>query len=109
MKFNLLFGGQISAFLWTWRTLGGVDEQNIEGVHPQFNQLVRRFGNTRGRERQQMVMNEFLFSHSTWIVETVDKMIEQTKRKRIKGKIAEEQERDGADAPDLTPVNNPRD
>ena len=51
-----------------------------------------------------MVMNEFLFSHSTWIVETVDKMIEQTKRKRIKGKIAEEQERDGADAPDLAPV-----
>ena len=90
LKFNLLFSGEIGAFLWTWRTLGDVDEQNIEGVHPQFNQIVRRSGNTRGRERQQKVMNEFLFSHSTWIVETVDTMIEKTKQKRIKGKLAEE-------------------
>ena len=40
-------------------------------------------------------------------------MIEQTKQKRIKGKIAEEQDRDKirapADAPDLAPVKNPRD
>ena len=43
---------QISPVFWlgnlrllkTWRTLGAVDEQNIEGVHPQFNQLVRCFG-----------------------------------------------------------------
>ena len=51
LKSHLLFDLEISNFLRRWRTLGAVDEQNIEGVHPQFNQLVRRFGNTRGRRR----------------------------------------------------------
>ena len=66
-----------------------MDEQNIEGVHPQFNQLVRRFGNTRGRRRQQLVMNEFLFSHSTWAVQTVDDMLRKTKRNVVRGNAKE--------------------
>ena len=85
LKFHLLFDGEVSEFLWTWRTLGGVDEQNIEGVHPQFNQLIRRFGNTRGRKRQKLVMEAFLHSHSTWVRETVDEMVESTKRKKVSG------------------------
>ena len=64
-RFHLLFDGKASEFLWTWRTLVGVNEQNIQGVHPQFNQLIRRFGNTRGRRRQKLVMEAFLHSHST--------------------------------------------
>ena len=86
LKSHLLFDWEISTFLWTWRTLGGVDEQNIEGVHPQFNQLVRRFGNTHGGYRQHVVMDEFLFSCSTWIVETEDKMLSETKRNTMRGK-----------------------
>ena len=58
----------------------------MEGVHPQFNQLVNRFGNTRGGRRQQLVMNEFLFSHATWARETIDEMIEETSRKPKKKK-----------------------
>jgi hypothetical protein len=85
LKFHLLFDGEVSEFLWTWRTLGGVDKQNIEGVHPQFNQLIRRFGNTRGRRRQKLVMDAFLYSHSTWIRETVDDILESTKRKKVSG------------------------
>ena len=72
-----------------------MDDQHIEGVHPQFNQLVRRFGNTRGRRRQELVINEFLFSHSTWITETVDDMLRKTKRRKVRGE-AEERENNTA-------------
>jgi hypothetical protein len=48
LKSHLLFDWEIYDFLMSWRTLGGADEQNIEGVHPQFNQLVQKFGNLRG-------------------------------------------------------------
>ena len=89
LKSHLLFDLEISIFLRRWRTLGAVDEQNIEGVHPQFNQLVRRFGNTRGRRRQQLVMDEFLFSHSTWIVQTVDGILRKTKRNVVRDEGAE--------------------
>ena len=91
LKSHLLFDLEISIFLRRWKTLGAVDEQNIEGVHPQFNQLVRRFGNTRGRRRQQLVMDEFLFSHPTWIVQTVDSILRKTKRNamRDKGAVSE--------------------
>ena len=82
LKSHFLFDWHIYDFLMRWRTLGGVDEQNIEGVHPQFNQLVRKFGNTRGGRRQELVMNEFVFSHSTWLAETIDEMIEKTSRKK---------------------------
>ena len=85
LKFHLLFDDEVSKFLWTGRTLGGVDEQNIEGVHPQFNQLIRRFGNTRGRRGQKLVMEAFLHSHSTWVRETVDEMAESTKREKVSG------------------------
>ena len=85
LKFHLLFHGKISVFLWPYKNLGGFDEQNIEGVHPQFNQLIRRFGNTRGRRRQQLVMEAFLYSHSTWVRETIDAMLEGTKRTKVSG------------------------
>ena len=48
-----------------WRTLAGIDEKNIEGVHPQFNQLVQRFGILRGAFFQEKVINELFFSQST--------------------------------------------
>ena len=80
LKSHLLFDGEIHDFLVTWRTLGGVDEQNIEGVHPQFNALVRRFACTRGGRRQELIMREFLFSHSAWMAGTIDKLISDSRR-----------------------------
>ena len=65
LKLHLLLDGEAFNFLWKWRTLGGVDEQNIESSHPQFNNLLRRFGNSRGGLRQKKMMMEFVFSHST--------------------------------------------
>ena len=44
LKLHLLLDGEAFKFLLDWRTLGGVDEQNIESSHPQFNQLLQRFG-----------------------------------------------------------------
>ena len=57
LKSHLLFGWEIYKFLVSWRTLGGVDEQNTEGVHLWFNELVQIFGNTRVGFRQQLVMD----------------------------------------------------
>ena len=54
----------------------------FRNVHPQFNQLIRRFGSTGGRKRQKLVMDAFLYSHSTWVRETVDEMLKSTKRKK---------------------------
>ena len=97
----------------TWRTLAGVDKQCIEGVHPQFNKPVRRFDDTRGKRKQQMVMDAFLFSHSTWLVETVEEMLKETKRKRSRGKNAGQQDqnnsRSPAVPPELEPIESPRD
>ena len=89
LKSHLLFDWEIRDFLQAWRTLGAVDEQNIEGVHPHFNQLVRRFENTRERCTQQLAMNEFLFSYSTWNVKTVDDVLRKTRRRRMRGVVAE--------------------
>ena len=82
LKSHLLFDWEIFQLPMTWRTLGGVDEQNTEGVHPQFNQLKRRFGNSGGAFQQNKVYAEFLFSHSTWMVETIDIMAKETKKEK---------------------------
>ena len=91
-KPHLLFDGEIRTFLQTWRTLRGVGEQNIKGVHLQFNQLVRHFGNTRGRQHQEFVINEFLFSYSAWVAGTVDDMLKKTKRRMAIGKTKENED-----------------
>ena len=73
-------------FLRDWGTLGGVDELNVEGVHPRFNQLARKFGNCRGALRQKKVFEEFLFINSQFIVECIEEMTEKTKRKKVRTK-----------------------
>ena len=86
LKTHLLFDGEINNVLETWRTLGGVDEQNIEGTHPLFNQLLRKFGNTWGGRKQKLVMREFLFANAMWTVETIDTMLSETKRQFVGAK-----------------------
>ena len=66
-----------------WETLGAFDEQSTEGVHPEYNHLNRRFGNSRGALKKDKIMREFLFSRSSWIVETIDEMLKATSRKKI--------------------------
>ena len=55
LKSHLLFGWEVFNFLWKWWTLGGLDEQNIEGVHPRSNQLKHNFGNSRLAFQQKHV------------------------------------------------------
>ena len=86
MKLHLLLDGEAFKFLWDWRTSGGVDEQNIEISHSQFNQLLRRFGNSRGSFRQKKMITEFVFSHSTWTTNTIDEMIKASDRGKYKTK-----------------------
>ena len=82
LKGHLLFDGHVLDFMRDWGTLGGVDEQNVEDVHPRFNQLARKFGNCRGALRQKKLFEEFLFMNSPFIVECIEEMMEKTKRKR---------------------------
>ena len=39
-----------------------------------------------------MVMNEFLFSHSTWIEQAVDDLLKKTKRNKVRGDAEESQD-----------------
>ena len=102
LKGHLLFDGEIVDWLKVWKTLGCMDEQNIEGVHPEFNHLFRRFGNSRGAFQKAKIVREFLFARASWIVESIDSMKEETGRKR---KGADEETANG----DATTVDAVRD
>ena len=56
----------------------------MKGNHPRFNQLARMFGNIRDglNLKQKKTVEEFLFSNSTWIVDTIGEMLGKTKRKK---------------------------
>ena len=86
LKWHILVNGEAVAFLWRWHTFGGFDEQNIESSHPQFNQLLRRFGNSRGGFRQKKMITDFVFSHSTWMTNTIDEMLKASNRGKYKTK-----------------------
>mmetsp|Transcript_41414 Transcript_41414/g.86931 ORF Transcript_41414/g.86931 Transcript_41414/m.86931 type:complete len:355 (-) Transcript_41414:50-1114(-) len=80
LKAHLLFDYHIQYSLEKWETLGGFDEQSIESTHPQFNQLLRRYGGTRGRNLKRQVMRQFLMERASFVVELVDEMIRKTSR-----------------------------
>ena len=54
-KSHLLFGWEVFNFMRKWRTLGGLGEQNIEGVHPKLNQLKQKVVNSRLAFKQNHV------------------------------------------------------
>jgi hypothetical protein len=85
LKSHLLFDYHIQDFLELWETLGGFDEQSIESTHPQFNQLLRRYGNTRGRKLKRQVIRQFLFERASFVVELIDGMLEATSKKKRTG------------------------
>ena len=87
LKSHLLFDYHIQDFLETWETLGGFDEQSIESTHPQFNQLLRRYGNIRGKRLKKTVVRQFLFERADFIIEMIDDLLEstsKTKRENVK-------------------------
>ncbi|EJK66444.1 hypothetical protein THAOC_12641 [Thalassiosira oceanica] len=86
------------AFLVAWETLGGLDEQNIESTHPEFNELIRRFGTTRGARLKALVFQEHLFNRADFQNDVVEEMLSDTSRtKRPDTKPREERE-DGMEA-----------
>ena len=88
LKLHLLLDGEAFNFLWDWRTFDGVDEQNIESSHLQFNQMLRRFRNSCGGFCQKMMTTEFAFSHSTWTTNIIDEMLKASDRGKYKTKKA---------------------
>ena len=78
LKAHLLFGFHIQDFFEIWETIGGLDEQSIEGTHPEFNQQLRQFGNTRGRNQKRQVVDQFLFNRASFVVNLIDEMLGAT-------------------------------
>ena len=82
----------------------------MKGNHPRFNQLARMFGNIRDglNLKQKKTVEEFLFSNSTWIVDTIGEMLGKTKRKKgLKSRVRKRKRRNNknnkseADTPPL--------
>ena len=76
-------------FLQDWRTLGGVDEQHVEGIHPAKVHLAsKKVWKLSGRTTlgQKKVFKGFLFMNSTFIVECIEDRMEKTRRKKGKNK-----------------------
>ena len=92
LKSHLLFD-HLYAFLLAWETLGGLDEQNIESTHPEFNELIRRFGTTRGARLKALVFQEHLFNRADFQNDVIEEMLSDTSRtKRPDTKPREERE-----------------
>ena len=87
LKSHLLFDFHLQDFLEKWGTLGGFDEQNIESTHPVFNQLVRQYGCTCGRELKINVIRGFYFKKASFMLESVDNMIKETSRAKRRNTI----------------------
>ena len=82
LKSHFLFDGNVLNFLKRLHTLGGFDEQNIESTHPIFNQLMGRYGSTRGRQLKRHVMRQFLMDRASFVVELIDEMVRATSKKK---------------------------
>ena len=89
LKSHLLFDGKILAFLKVRKTLGAFDEQNIEGVHPEFNQLFRQYSNTCGAFQKSKMFRGFLMKRSSWMVKDMDDMFKATSRKKKEPDMAD--------------------
>ena len=78
LKSHILFDFHLQDFLETWGSLGAFSEENIESTHPIFNQLLRRYGNTRGRQLKRNVMKGFIVERASFVLESVDGMMTST-------------------------------
>ena len=93
LKSHLLFDYHIQDFLERWGSLGAFSEENIESTHPIFNKLMRRYGNSRGRQLKRNVMQQFIIERSSIVLNAVDVFVtttSTTKRPDTKkrGKVA---------------------
>ncbi|KAL7530231.1 hypothetical protein ACHAWF_003292 [Thalassiosira exigua] len=87
LKSHQLFDFHLQYQIERFETLGRIDEQTIESTHPVFNQLLQRYGSTRGEELRKQVICQFLFDRADFVVELVNDMLDgtsKTKRKDAK-------------------------
>jgi len=82
LKSHFLFDYHLQDWLEMWETFGGVDEQNIESTHPVFNELLRRYGNSRGGHLKQRVVAQFLMERAAFVLDKVEEMVEGTSRSK---------------------------
>lgn len=82
VKLHILLDNHLLKHLKRWGTIGAMDEQSIESAHAIWNALLRQFGNTRGWTKKQLVLREFMFRGAPVLRESIDNMMEKTKRKK---------------------------
>ena len=87
LKSRVLFDHLLD-FLSTWETLGGLNKQNIESTHPEFNELLRRYGCTRDAQMKIQVFCEYLFNQASFVNDVIKDLIKDTsKLKRPDSKV----------------------
>ena len=59
---------------------GSLDEQNGERTHAEVNQLMRQFGNTRGKQQKMLCLREFHWRNISLIRDKIEEMKNATKR-----------------------------
>jgi hypothetical protein len=82
LKSHLLFGFHVQDFLERYENLGCFDEQSIESTHPQFNQLLLRYGNIRGEKAKRDIIRAYLVERADFILELTDEMVGRTSTTR---------------------------
>jgi len=80
LKSHLLFGFHVQDFLERYENLGCFDEQSIESTHPQFNQLLLRYGNIRGGRAKRDIIRAYLVERADFILELTDEMLGRTSK-----------------------------
>eukprot|EP00984_Skeletonema_dohrnii_P008330 scaffold3045_cov78-Skeletonema_dohrnii-CCMP3373.AAC.2 len=99
--FTLLSDIMVKA-LKVWRCIGDVDEESIESFHPRRNKMSRRYCQTRGQHRNELIMKALQFESAEWIHDAIQEMLEATKAKRapIVRDVEQQQDRPNEDSDD---------
>ena len=109
IKAHALLGGDVDAQIDDWRATGSIDEQNDESIHPLWNNMMRRFGNTRGKNQKKLILREMHWMNASFMREKMDSLKEGIKRKTEANRMAPQRntnDDDGIEVEDPLPCDD---
>ena len=68
--------------LKVWHCIGDMGEDSIESFHVRRNNMSRRYCQTRGAKRHEMILKALEFENAPWIHDGIQEMLDATKAKR---------------------------
>jgi len=79
--FMLLSGGYLRT-LKVWHCIGDMGEDSIESFHVRRNNMSRRYCQTRGAKRHELILKALEFENAPWIHDGIQEMLDATKAKK---------------------------